>query len=446
MPERPLLPGASLEGLPESGRLVVGYSGGADSTALTHWLMGQVPRERILLAHVNHMLRGAEADRDQAFAQAFAKSQGLAIQVLREDVAKLARDRGQGLEECGREVRYGFFHRLASGEQDRILTAHNADDNAETLLLNLCRGAALEGLCGIPRQRGKLLRPLLDVERKAVEAYCQAQGLAFVTDSSNFSDAFARNRVRHSILPVLRELNPRFIQGAGHTMALLGADREYLKSQTQALLARARNLWGLEASSLRAAPEALGRRALKLFLEEAGCGSLEKKHLDQAWAALAQGGRLDLPGGTVLTCAQGVLWAGRAALPEPYDFPVKLGENPLPGGKILVLEKKSRAELEKPEKIQNLLFKNALDCDIMTGTLRVRSRRAGDRFAPACRGLSKPLKQVLQELRVPAPLRSQVPLLAWGQELVWVQGAGAGERLRVREETRNVWTVAVRQG
>lgn len=82
----------------------------------------------------------------------------------------------------------------------------------------------------------------------------------------------------------------------------------------------------------------------------------------------------------------------------------------------------------------------------MTGTLRVRSRRAGDRFAPACRGLSKPLKQVLQELRVPAPLRSQVPLLAWGQELVWVQGAGAGERLRVREETRNVWTVAVRQG
>ncbi len=196
MPERPLLPGASLEGLPESGRLVVGYSGGADSTALAHWLMGQVPRERILLAHVNHMLRGAEADRDQAFAQAFAKSQGLAIQVLREDVAKLARDRGQGLEECGREVRYGFFHRLASGEQDRILTAHNADDNAETLLLNLCRGAALEGLCGIPRQRGKLLRPLLDVERKAVEAYCQAQGLAFVTDSSNFSDAFARNRVR----------------------------------------------------------------------------------------------------------------------------------------------------------------------------------------------------------------------------------------------------------
>ena len=233
-------------------------------------------------------------------------------------------------------------------------------------------------------------------------------------------------------------------KGNADCSLLLDACGADYREAAGALLARARNLWGLEASSLRAAPEALGRRALKLFLEEAGCGSLEKKHLDQAWAALAQGGRLDLPGGTVLTCAQGVLWAGRAALPEPYDFPVKLGENPLPGGKILVLEKKRRAELEKPEKIQNLLFKNALDCDIMTGTLRVRSRRAGDRFAPAGRGLSKPLKQVLQELRVPAPLRSQVPLLAWGQELVWVQGAGAGERLRVREETRNVWTVAVR--
>lgn len=445
MPE-PSLAGASLDGLPDSGRLVVGFSGGADSTALAHWLMGHVPRERIVLAHVNHMLRGAEADRDQAFAEGFARRHGLAIEVLRADVAGLAKARGQGLEECGRDVRYGFFHRLAPGENDRILTAHNANDNAETLLLNLCRGAALEGLCGIPRQRGKILRPLLGVEREEIEAYCRAHGLDFVTDSSNLSDSFARNRVRHSVLPVLRELNPRFVQTACHTAALLAEDRDYLNAQARSLLAGARSPWGLEAAPLRAAPEALSARALKLFLEEAGCGALEWKHLQEARGVLSQGGRMDLPGGAVLSCAQGVLWAGRPALPEPFDFPVKLGENPLPGGKILVLEKKSRAELEKSEKIQNLLFKNALDCDIMTGTPRVRSRRSGDRFAPAGRGLSKPIKQIFQELRVPAPLRSQVPLLDWNGELAWVQGAGTGERFRVREETRNVWTVAVREG
>lgn len=445
MPE-PSLAGASLDGLPDSGRLVVGFSGGADSTALAHWLMGHVPRERIVLAHVNHMLRGAEADRDQAFAEGFARRHGLAIEVLRADVAGLAKARGQGLEECGRDVRYGFFHRLAPGENDRILTAHNANDNAETLLLNLCRGAGLEGLCGIPRRRGKILRPLLGVEREEIEAYCQAHGLDFVTDSSNLSDSFARNRVRHGVLPVLRELNPRFVQAACHTAALLAGDRDCLNAQARSLLAGARSPWGLEAAPLRAAPEALSARALKLFLEEAGCGALERKHLQEARGVLSQGGRMDLPGGIVLACAQGVLWAGRPDLPEPFDFPVKLGETPLPGGKILVLEKKSRAELEKSEKIQNLLFKNALDCDIMTGTPRVRSRRSGDRFAPAGRGLSKPIKQIFQELRVPAPLRSQVPLLDWNGELAWVQGAGAGERFRVREETRNVWTVAVREG
>ena len=108
MPE-PSLAGASLDGLPDSGRLVVGFSGGADSTALAHWLMGHVPRERIVLAHVNHMLRGAEADRDQAFAEGFARRHGLAIEVLRADVAGLAKARGQGLEEGGRGARYGTW-------------------------------------------------------------------------------------------------------------------------------------------------------------------------------------------------------------------------------------------------------------------------------------------------------------------------------------------------
>ena len=138
--------GASLDGLPHLGRLVVGFSGGADSTALSFWLMGQVKKDRIILAHVNHMLRGGEANQDEAFCRDFAEKHGLRLEVLKIDVGALAAKRGVGTEECGRQVRYQFFARLAPGEDDRILTAHNAEDNAETMILNLCRGAGLEGV------------------------------------------------------------------------------------------------------------------------------------------------------------------------------------------------------------------------------------------------------------------------------------------------------------
>ena len=443
---RPLFAQARLDGLPEAGRLVVGFSGGADSTALVHWLIGRVEKERLVLAHVNHLLRGEEAQRDQDFVEAFAQARSLRLEILRADVGKLAQERGLGTEECGREVRYQFFHRLAGGEGDRILTAHNADDNAETILLNLCRGAALEGLCGIPYRRGKILRPLLAVGREEVEAYCERFGLDYVTDSSNLSDGYTRNRVRHQVVPVLKELNPQFIQAVSQAAALLGTDRDFLGASARRLLEAARNQWGLEAAPLLAAPEAVRRRALKLFLEGAGCGRLEKKHLDLTGGLLAQGGEAVLPGGVTAACAQGVLWAGRKPAAEPYELPVKSGKNFLPGGKILILEKKNRSETKNPGKIQNLLFKNALDCDIMTGTLKVRSRRAGDRFSPAGRGISKPLKQVFQELRIPAALRDSVPLLDWGGEIAWVPGAGAAERFKVREETREVWTVQVQEG
>ncbi len=438
--------------LPDNGLLVVGFSGGADSTALAHWLMGRVQRERVLLAHVNHMLRGSEADRDQAAAEDFAREQGLKIEVLRVDVGKLARERGMGTEECGREVRYGFFHRLAPGDNDRILTAHNADDNAETMILNLCRGAGLEGLCGIPRQRGRVLRPLLGVSRKEIEEYCRENGLRYVTDSSNLTDGYTRNKLRHQVLPVLKGLNPRFIQAAAGTAELLARDRDCLMGQAEALLEGARGLWGLETKALISEEKSVRSRAVKLFLERSGGVNLERKHIEEALEILERGGGADLPGVRV-SCAQGVLWAGDKAGCGPFEVPAKLGRNPIPGGKCVIISEKIRGKAENPGKIQNLLFKNELDYDIMTGPaaslpggLVLRSRRPGDRFAPAGREVTKPIKQVFQELRVPGPIRDSLPLLVCGGEIVWCPGAGASERFKVTERTKRVLVVEIEDG
>lgn len=440
---------AWLPELPGEGLLVVGFSGGADSTALAHWLMGRADKERILLAHVNHMLRGAEADRDQAAAEAFAREQGLRIEVLRADVGRLAKERGLGTEECGREVRYSFFYELATGENDRVLTAHNADDNAETIIFNLCRGAGPDGLCGIPRQRGKVLRPLLGVSRAEIERYCHENGLSYVTDSTNLSDGYTRNKLRHRVLPVLKELNPRFTEAAAGTAGLLTEDREYLMDKARKLLERAENMWGLETKVLLGEGKSVRSRAVKLFLERSGGANLERKHIEEALSILERGGSADLPGVRV-SCAQGVLWAGKEGGCEPFEIPAGLGENPIPGGKRVILREKIPAKGENPEKIQNLLFKNALDYDIMTGLavsepggMVLRSRRAGDRFAPAGRGVTKPIKQIFQELRVPKPLRDGVPLLVCGDEIAWCPGAGVSQRFRVTERTKRVLLVEI---
>lgn len=446
------LKAAGLPGLPEKGRIVVGFSGGADSTALTYWLMGEVNKERILLAHVNHMLRGGEADRDQLAAEGFARERGLCIEVLRADVGRLAEERGMGTEECGREIRYAFFHKLAPGGNDRILTAHNADDNAETILLNLCRGAGLDGLCGIPPRRGKILRPLLYVSRREIERYCHENGLSYVTDSSNLSDDYTRNRLRHQVLPVLKELNPRFVHTAGQAARLLSEDRSCLNRQAEALIERSLNMWGLEAETLLTEEKSVRSRAVKLFIERRGGSRLEQKHIEEALHILERGGGADLPGVRV-SCAQGVFWAGRPTGNIPFEIPAKLGKNPLPGGKSVVLREKTCLEAEIPEKIQNLLFKNALDYDIMTrlaGELpegaALRSRRPGDRFSPIGRGVSKPIKQIFQELRVPGPMRDGVPLLVCGGEIAWCPGAGAAERFRATERTKRVLIVEIEDG
>ena len=160
---------ALLNMLPQDGKVVAGVSGGADSMALLHFVMQTISKDRIICAHLNHMIRGEEADRDESFVREFCDDNGIECKVLREDIPKMSAESKIGTEECGRKVRYGFFHSLAKGENDRILTAHNADDNAETVIMNLAKGTGVDGMCGIPKKRGKILRPLLNISMAEIE-------------------------------------------------------------------------------------------------------------------------------------------------------------------------------------------------------------------------------------------------------------------------------------
>ena len=186
----------------EGDSVLVGLSGGADSVALCHILhtMGI----NIVAAHLNHNIRGEEAKRDEEFAKTFAKKLGVRFVSKSVNVRELAKNTGMSDEMAGREARYAFFDDVCkSYGLTKIATAHNRNDRAETILMNLMRGSTMSGLSGIPYKRDNIIRPILDLTRAEIESYCDSMGLLYVTDSTNAADDYTRNKIRHKLLPLI---------------------------------------------------------------------------------------------------------------------------------------------------------------------------------------------------------------------------------------------------
>lgn len=222
--------------LPQNGGVLCAISGGADSVYLLCRLceLRESLGLRVWAAHYNHCLRGAESDRDEDFVRALCAGLGVEAYFGRGDVAAFARENGLGTEGAARRLRYEFLEQTADAlGADAIATAHTADDNAETMLLNLARGAGLRGLCGIPPRRGRVIRPILGVTREEIDAYLEGQGVAHVEDSSNAGDDYARNRIRHHAVPALRSVNPEFPEALPARRSCCGVTRSSLRASRE---------------------------------------------------------------------------------------------------------------------------------------------------------------------------------------------------------------------
>lgn len=309
-----------------SGRpVVLGLSGGRDSVALLHLLLASGFRQ-LILAHLNHGLRGRESGQDAAFVRRLARRTGLRCEIEREPVAQLARAGRLSLETAGRERRHAFFGRVAQRHGARhVLLAHHADDQAETVLAQLCRGAGLGGLQGMQEvselalpQGGALLlvRPLLGVRRAAIDAYLVRHGLAFREDSSNAERLHRRNRLRHEVLPLLndvfeRDVSPLLARFAG----LAGRDEAWLQREARRILEEEAAL--AEDGSLRLTPRltaldpALQSRVLLGWLrDQLRLGGIGFGEVEQVRAMLVPGGpaKVNLPGGRHLRRKARRLW------------------------------------------------------------------------------------------------------------------------------------------
>lgn len=426
----------------QGDRIAVGVSGGADSVALLRFLAALRPQFGwdLVVCHIHHGLRGAEADRDECFVRALAEQLGLPCAVSRIDAAALALRDHISVEEAGRMARYAFFTQTA-GEGGRIATAHTLDDSIETVLMNLVRGTGLRGLCGIPRIRGNIVRPLLDCTRAEVEDYLGALGQPYCTDSTNLTDDYTRNRIRHDILPRLCALNPNFPGAMARMLPRLAAQQaltDCLAAQSAQQLHAA--CGGLSRQGLSALPEPVCDRLLLRLLEQNRL-PVSAAAVERMTETLRTGGKLDLAARSWFFVAQGdlaaVIYAPPGGIP-PVPVPLPQEETPviLPFSpqKSLKLTLCNKIVANTSEKFNISLLKYAIDCDRIRGYSFMRTRRPGDTFIIGKKQLS--LGEAWAAAGIPALLRPALMVLADEQGVLWAEGIGSSSRAAVTENTK----------
>lgn len=426
----------------QGDRIAVGVSGGADSVALLRFLAALRPQFGwdLVVCHIHHGLRGAEADRDECFVRALAEQLGLPCAVSRIDAAALALQDHISVEEAGRMARYAFFAQTA-GEGGRIATAHTLDDSIETVLMNLVRGTGLRGLCGIPRIRGNIVRPLLDCTRAEVEDYLGALGQPYCTDSTNLTDDYTRNRIRHDILPRLCALNPNFPGAMARMLPRLAAQQaltDCLAAQSAQQLRAA--CGGLSRQGLSALPEPVCDRLLLRLLEQNRL-PVSAAAVERMTETLRTGGKLDLAARSWFFVAQGdlaaVIYAPPGGIP-PVPVPLPQEETPviLPFSpqKSLKLTLCNKIVANTSEKFNISLLKYAIDCDRIKRYSFMRTRRPGDTFIVGKKQLS--LGEAWAAAGIPALLRPALMVLADEQGVLWAEGIGSSSRAAVTENTK----------
>lgn len=492
--------------------VILMVSGGADSMALLHMTatepidlgdgagLVRVAQERLHVLHVNHLLRGADADADQHFVQATCDSLDIPCTVLRVDVAKLAQERDGNVEEIGRRVRYDAARELAqklcteqgvSRQKAKILTAHTADDRAETFMMNVMRGSGMSGLASIPRHRGLIYRPLLDYTHDQLKDWLKARGLDWHEDATNTDTHYLRAYMRHNVLPLLKARNPMLVQTVCKIADLMTDEDDYLEAKAarklrQITLRKSEFSLVLDALKLSSTDMVIARRVVRIvarqLIPEAW---LEFRHVDAVLEAVAAGvGVANLPQnlearvrlGTVTFSFTGAARSAGAAgatasgnepagtTPAAATFgehlavpgTLELADGRVLSARILPVEHGfdvvSYATAHSQEWLGESVLLDAKACGVDPvhgGSLWVSGPEAGDTMQPlGMHGQSKKISDLLGEAGVPVESRSMMPIVRTNirGHVVWVAGIRPDERVKCTQDTKQLLELNIYSG
>ena len=427
--------------------IVVGLSGGADSCALTHILTrlsGKMDLH-ITAVHINHGIRGEEAERDERSAEEFCRRLNIEFIAYHCDIPSEAAKRGIGEEEAGRLVRYEKFYETAEKKNGaKTAVAHNMNDKAETLIMNLCRGAGMKGLAGIKPVGGSIIRPLIFCTRDEIEKYCDDNNIEYCTDSTNLQNEYTRNKIRNILLPWLSEnINPAAGMNMANASELLREEEEYLESKAQEQYKKLLKDSGdgfvsLNADGLASEHSVIRRRVLRIALRSLrpDMRDFGRKHIENADDILMgdTGRRISLPGGITVSKGYGlinILYDREKQGAFCYDIE--------PGKKYFIKETESYVllSLNEEKNIKNAvnICTKKIDYDKIKDKIQLRTRQTGD-FISIKNGRKK-IKDIFIDDKIPSDKRDSYPLLVCGKSVIIV-GDRLGTDYYVGQDTKNI--------
>jgi tRNA(Ile)-lysidine synthase len=424
---------------------LVAVSGGPDSVAMLHALHSLSGKLDISLhiAHLNHGIRGDESNYDEDYVCNLAHSYNIPITVERADVPAIKADLNLGEEEAARLVRYKFLHNTATElNAHKIAVGHNANDRAESVLLNIIRGCGLEGLASIKPINGKIVRPLIDTTRDEIERYVAIHALPCRIDSTNFDTAYARNRIRHELIPILqRDYNPQIINALLRLAQIAVDQTDVMNAAAKSADNAIRYDGDIDAALLADLPDGLISHILRGEIEriKGDLIDISFENINNVLEGLKNGCDFTInlpPGDIYVTRAGNSLKVWQAQMPvhiEPFECAIAIpGKTPIAAAGVVL--DCSLIENPKPAKLQpNEVI---IDIDAVAGELKARSVRPGDRISPMGMTGSKKLQDVFVDKKIPRRRRATAVVVCDDEKILWVVGIVASELGKVSVQSR----------
>ena len=425
--------------LQKEDSVIAGISGGADSVCLLFMLL-KLQKElgfALMAVHVNHGIRGAEAERDEAYVKRLCRQWNVRLKVYRENVPAYAKEHGMTEEEAGRDIRRTCFCKvLKEWGGTKIALAHHENDNVETLLWNLCRGTGIRGLGGIAPVNDVWIRPLLCVKRREIESYLKKRGISYCTDTTNADRRYMRNRIRMDVIPYLEDcVNTESVSHMGKTMERMYELEQYILEEVGKYKESCTGLKNgrriIRQTEYTKIPKALRDNVLhEILCETAGRRKdIEEVHIQMLRDLFTKqvGKRIDLPYGvTAIRTYEGVRFEKN--IPEASYAG---DENEL--FSIRVFDREP-GNVTFPEKIYTKWF----DYDIIKNTVKIRHRIAGDSIVINRYGGRKKLKQYFTDQKVPQEDRDKIWIAADGDEVLWIVGYRQSQKYQITEKTTKI--------
>lgn len=442
-------------------RIVVGVSGGADSMALLHFLRFNCKyKPKLTVCHINHCLRGDESDSDENYVRNICKEWNIDFELFVCDVARLSKENGQSVEEYARKIRYEFFEKIADG--DKIATAHTLSDSAETLLFNIARGSSVSGIKSIPQVRGNIIRPLIFATRGMIERYCSENNIKYVTDSTNLTDEYSRNKIRHNVIPVLSEINPAFESAVSRLIESAEADNDYFTQIVNSVLSKAHNIavnkniscsgkTAYDITALSKQHTAILSRCVSSLLKEIGCPQTNDRITSICNLVYEGYGKINLQGDLFALIRGGNLYIESIKSLEYFEYPIydrneldlilKSDNNEkhskkinIDGTKEFIITVYNYEDYEILKNIHKKVLYLVFDCDKILDKIVIRQKKDGDSLK--LRGMTRTVKKLFNEKKLSAYEKSVVPIVADKDGVIGVYGFGVDDRVAISDKTK----------